>query len=108
MIKECVLYKSFKGKKVQCFACSHRCLIDKDGVGKCSVRKNMDGKLMLLVYGKLASVGVDPVEKKPLYHFLSGTKTYSFGTVGCNFSCEFCQNYDISQVSKKSEGGVFF
>jgi len=62
-------------------------------VGMCGVRKNVTGSLMLLVWGKVTAVAVDPVEKKPLYHFLPGNSILSMGTVGCNFRCEFCQNF---------------
>jgi pyruvate formate lyase activating enzyme len=100
MIKECVLYKKKKNEMVQCFGCAHKCLIDKGNFGTCKVRKNMEGKLMLMVYGKIASLGVDPIEKKPLYHFYPGSCAFSIGTVGCNFKCEWCQNWDITQASK--------
>ncbi len=95
-MKECELYKKEKGK-VRCFACAQRCVVSDGNVGICGVRKNIKGKLYLLVYGKVASMSVDPIEKKPLYHFLPGTKSFSIGTVGCNFKCGFCQNFDISQ-----------
>jgi len=98
MEKECALYKTLKQKgKVQCLACAHKCVISKDKTGICGVRKNIHGKLYLLVYDKIAAVHVDPIEKKPLYDFLPGTKSFSIGTFGCNFKCDFCQNYDISQ-----------
>ncbi|MCX6747109.1 MAG: AmmeMemoRadiSam system radical SAM enzyme [Candidatus Pacearchaeota archaeon] len=103
-MREAELYKKEKNK-VRCLACSHKCLISKDKTGICGVRKNIDGKLFLLVYGKVASMNVDPIEKKPLYHFLPRTTSFSIGTVGCNFKCDFCQNYDISQVSKQ---GIIF
>jgi len=96
-MKECSLYKH-EGKNIRCFACSHRCLILRNNVGICGIRKNIDNKLYLLVYGKVVAEHVDPVEKKPLYHFLPRTYAYSIGTVGCNFRCGFCQNYDISQL----------
>ena len=101
---ECVLYKKVKDRKdsVQCTACSHRCLISEGNAGLCGVRKNVKGKLYLTVYGKVISRNVDPIEKKPLYHFLPKTFAYSVGTFGCNFRCGFCQNYDISQA-KESE-----
>lgn len=95
---ECILYKKLKDKEVQCIACNHRCIIDENMKGLCGVRKNIKGKLYLLVYGILASENVDPIEKKPLYHFLPHTNTYSIGTVGCNFKCYFCQNYRTSQL----------
>src|SRR4030067_3791823 len=103
-MKECELYKIEKGK-VRCLACSHKCLISEGRVGICGVRKNVNGKLYLLVYGKVASMNVDPIEKKPLYHFLPHTKTFSIGTVGCNFKCDFCQNFEISQAPK--QGRIF-
>ncbi|VVB78195.1 7-carboxy-7-deazaguanine synthase [uncultured archaeon] len=101
MIKECVLYKK-EGDNVRCLACSHKCIISEGRSGICGVRKNISGKLILLVYGKISSLGIDPIEKKPLNHFLPGTKTYSIGTVGCNFKCDWCQNYDLSQNSKEA------
>ena len=96
-MKECDLYKQEKDR-VRCLACAHKCLIRKENTGICGVRKNINGKLYLLVYGKVASMNVDPIEKKPLYHFLPGTKAFSIGTIGCNFKCGFCQNFEISQV----------
>ncbi len=90
----------FKGNTVECLACSHRCKIEPGKTGICGVRENVDGKLKLLVYGKASAVNVDPIEKKPLFHFYPGTDIFSFGTVGCNFRCLFCQNWDISQFHK--------
>ncbi|MEM0465485.1 MAG: AmmeMemoRadiSam system radical SAM enzyme [Candidatus Pacearchaeota archaeon] len=103
MEKRCILYKKQrKENKVKCLACSHYCVISNGKTGICGVRKNLDGNLFLLVYGKVAAMHIDPIEKKPLYHFLPGSYTYSIGTLGCNFKCEFCQNFDISQAHKKS------
>jgi len=93
------LYQN-QNNQVKCLACSHYCVIPEGGTGICGVRENKKGKLELLVYGKPCSVNVDPVEKKPLYHFLPGTKILSLGTFGCNLGCGFCQNWDISQISK--------
>jgi pyruvate formate lyase activating enzyme len=98
-MKECVLYKKEKGN-VRCFACAHKCLISEGKTGICGVRKNIKGKLYLLVYGKVVAAHIDPIEKKPLYHFLPGTYAYSIGTVGCNFKCNYCQNWDISQLKE--------
>jgi pyruvate formate lyase activating enzyme len=95
---ECVLYKKLENNKVQCIACNHKCIILEGKRGICGVRENLYGKLNLLVYGLIISEHVDPIEKKPLYHFLPNTRAYSIGTVGCNFKCDFCQNYDISQL----------
>jgi pyruvate formate lyase activating enzyme len=102
-MKEAVLYKKEKDGAVKCLACCHKCLIQNGKTGICGVRKNDGGKLYLLVYGKVISMNIDPIEKKPLYRFLPGSKAFSIGTVGCNFKCDFCQNFDISQVSKKGE-----
>ncbi|MBS3078577.1 AmmeMemoRadiSam system radical SAM enzyme [Candidatus Pacearchaeota archaeon] len=103
MQKECVLYEKKKLKKVRCLACAHKCVINEGKTGICGVRKNENGKLMLIVYGKVSSINVDPIEKKPLYHFLPGSYALSIGTVGCNFKCDFCQNFDISQSSKSGK-----
>jgi len=94
------LYKKEKDK-VRCLACSHKCLISEGKTGICGVRKNIENKLYLLVYGKVAAMNVDPIEKKPLYHFLPGTSSFSIGTVGCNFKCDFCQNFEISQITRQ-------
>lgn len=107
-MKECSLYKKEKGKKVRCTACAHKCLIQENRAGICRVRKNINGKLFSLVYGKIAAMHVDPIEKKPLYHFLPGSYAFSIGTVGCNFKCDFCQNWDISQISKDEHGNIIF
>lgn len=98
-MKEAMLYKGLDRNRVHCFLCSQHCRIDPGSVGKCGVRENRDGKLWSLVYGKLLARHVDPIEKKPLFHYLPGTKSYSIATAGCNFSCRFCQNADISQFS---------
>jgi pyruvate formate lyase activating enzyme len=86
------------GPQVHCFLCAHHCRIGPGSVGKCGVRENREGVLYTLVYGCPISTAVDPIEKKPLFHFLPGTSTYSLATVGCNFACSFCQNADISQM----------
>ena len=86
------------GPRVHCFLCAHHCRIDLGAVGTCGVRENRDGILYTLVYGCPVSTAIDPIEKKPLFHFLPGTATYSLATVGCNFACSFCQNADISQM----------
>ncbi len=91
-----ILQDTEKSGNVRCLACAHKCLIPIDKTGICGVRKNEKGKLHLLVYGRVVSRHVDPIEKKPLFHFLPHTQTFSIGTVGCNFKCDFCQNHDIS------------
>ena len=97
-MKECRFYEKKDDKMVQCTACNHFCKIRNGNVGFCGIRRNEQGKLGLIVYGGAAALNVDPIEKKPLYHFLPGSFTYSFGTVGCNFRCDNCQNFDISQI----------
>ena len=100
VMKKATLYEKLKNKRVKCLACAHYCQIMPGRTGICGVRLNKDGELYLLVYGKAAAVNVDPIEKKPLFHFLPGTEIFSIGTVGCNFGCDFCQNWDLSQSSK--------
>ena len=91
-------YKKVKDKdKITCLLCRHYCQMREGQVGVCGVNKNVGGELKTLVYGHPIALNVDPVEKKPLYHLLPGTTALSFGTVGCNFKCPFCQNWDISQ-----------
>ena len=85
---------------MKCTACQWYCQIPEGFVGVCGVRANVKGKLKLLVDGRVSSVAIDPIEKKPLYHFLPGSQILSLGTVGCNFSCKFCQNWQISQTPK--------
>jgi pyruvate formate lyase activating enzyme len=98
VINEATLYRHLKKQYVQCTACEHFCAIEPGGMGKCGVRRNYDGALMLVVYGVPAALHVDPVEKKPLFHFLPTQPILSLGTVGCNFKCQFCQNWEISQA----------
>jgi pyruvate formate lyase activating enzyme len=97
-MKEAYLYEKKEDGKVRCFLCSHRCLIKEGARGICNVRENRGGTLVSLVYGKIIARHVDPIEKKPLFHFLPGSRSYSIATVGCNFRCLFCQNADISQM----------
>ncbi len=89
-----------KGKRIVCKLCSHYCRLKEGQTGVCGVNKNEGGKLVNLVYGKIAALHLDPIEKKPLYHFLPGSTALSLGTVGCNMHCSFCQNWQISQVRK--------
>jgi len=98
-MKEALYYLPLKEKnKVQCFLCPHQCIIDDGKTGICRTRKNVEGKLFALVYDQFTSVNLDPIEKKPLYHFYPGREILSLGTVGCNFKCKGCQNYGISQA----------
>ena len=93
-----MLYEKIGDKKVQCNLCAHRCKINEGKKGICLVRENRDGTLYTLVYGRTISQHVDPIEKKPLFNFYPGTTAYSIATVGCNFKCQFCQNWEISQM----------
>lgn len=99
-MKEAMLYSKLDDGKVKCAVCNHRCTIAEGKRGICGVRENRQGKLIALNYGKAIAVNIDPIEKKPLYHFLPGTKIYSFAAVGCNFRCSWCQNWEISQGPK--------
>ena len=101
-MKEAMFYRRLDQDRVHCFLCSQHCHIDPGEIGKCGVRQNRDGKLWSLVYGKLIASHVDPIEKKPLFHFLPGSTSYSIATAGCNFECVFCQNADISQPPRVS------
>ncbi|MGA2227753.1 MAG: radical SAM protein, partial [Syntrophobacteraceae bacterium] len=105
-MKEAMLYRRLDENRLHCFLCSQHCHIEPDETGKCGVRQNRDGKLWSLVYGKVIAQHVDPVEKKPLFHFFPGTTSYSIATAGCNFECLFCQNADISQ-SPRIYGGIY-
>jgi len=99
-MKEARLYKKLKGNLVQCGVCHNRCTLKEEQRGICGIRKNIKGKLYLLPYGKAIAVNIDPIEKKPLFHFFPGEKAFSLGTLGCNLDCQFCQNWDISQLPK--------
>ncbi len=102
-MKEALLYKKLDNKKVQCQNCSHYCIIKPDRKGICGVRKNIDRELYSLAYGKPCTVHIDPIEKKPLFHFLPGSNSLSIATVGCQFSCKNCQNWQISQAPKEKD-----
>jgi pyruvate formate lyase activating enzyme len=93
-------------KTVECYLCNHHCHIKKGRRGICQVRENREGTLYSLVYGNLVSQNVDPIEKKPLFHLLPGSLSYSIATVGCNFRCAHCQNYDISQYPQLHNGSI--
>lgn len=93
-----LLWETLPEKKVRCYACAHRCVIKDGQYGICGTRKNIDGKLFTNVFEYPVAINADPIEKKPLFHFLPGSKAMSIGTAGCNFKCSFCQNYDISQM----------
>jgi pyruvate formate lyase activating enzyme len=105
-LHEAMLYKQLPEKKVRCFLCARLCTIPNGNIGFCQVRKNEDGKLYALTYGKACSVAVDPITKKPLAHFHPGALVLSIATGGCNFRCEFCDNWMISQ--ERSVAGTEF
>jgi len=99
-MKEALLYEQLDGQRVRCNLCAHRCVIRSGHKGLCLVRENQDGVLITLVYGIPLSQAVDPIEKKPLFHFYPGSTAFSIATAGCNFRCDFCQNADISQMPR--------
>jgi pyruvate formate lyase activating enzyme len=99
-------WESLDEKKVHCFLCAHECKIDPGKRGICHTRENQDGTLYSMNYGKIVAEHIDPIEKKPLFHFLPGTRSYSIATVGCNFRCLHCQNYDISQYPRVHQGRI--
>jgi len=101
------LYEKSENKAVNCYLCAHRCVIKEGKFGFCGVRKNEDGELFTFAYGAAIAASPDPIEKKPLYHFLPGSRSFSIATAGCNFKCGFCQNWQISQITKSLfEGGA--
>lgn len=95
---QAMLWEPLPGGTVQCRLCAHACRLKKGGKGLCGVRANVNGSLISLVRDVVTSAQLDPVEKKPLYHFLPGSKTFSVGSAGCNFTCRFCQNHVIARV----------
>lgn len=101
-LREAMLYEKLKDKKTRCNLCARRCLISDGGTGFCLVRKNEGGTLYSLVYAKAISACVDPITKKPLSHFNPGALVMSIATVGCNFRCQFCDNWMISQEKEIS------
>jgi len=105
-MREALLFETLAEHKVKCVLCSHRCVISDGARGICHVRENRGGVLNTLVYGRLIAQHIDPIEKKPLYHFLPGSLSYSIATVGCNFRCRFCQNADIAQLPTDHGGAI--
>jgi pyruvate formate lyase activating enzyme len=99
-MKEAMFYEKLGDNVVKCNLCSHRCRVADSKRGICAVRENRNGTLYSLVYEKAVARAVDPIEKKPLFHFLPGSRAYSIATTGCNFRCRNCQNFDISQMPK--------
>ena len=99
-MKEAMLYEKLSDRRVHCYLCNHHCRIGEGKRGICAVRENREGTLYTLVYRQLISRNVDPVEKKPMFHFAPGSRSFSIATVGGNFRCDFCQNYEISQMPR--------
>ena len=99
-------WNELSDKKVQCQLCPHYCTLIPNEIGKCGVRINLNGELKSNVLDKCVSTNVDPIEKKPLYHFLPNSKAYSLATMGCNFTCDWCQNWQIAQLPSLN-GNVF-
>jgi pyruvate formate lyase activating enzyme len=102
MQKEAMLYEKSDNNAVRCKLCAHRCTIAEGQFGFCGVRQNQKGTLYTLVYAEAIAAHIDPIEKKPLYHFFPGSTSFSLATIGCNFRCGFCQNWQISQTSKRN------
>ncbi len=100
-MREASLYSRREDKSVDCYLCAFHCHIQEGKRGICGVRENIHGVLNTLVYGPLIAENIDPIEKKPLFHFLPSTSTYSIATAGCNFRCRHCQNYEISQGARE-------
>ena len=105
-MKEAMLYDQQADNTVTCYLCAHRCTIHEGKTGICGVRKNQQGTLYTLVYDKIIAAHVDPIEKKPLYHLLPGSTSFSIATVGCNFHCFHCQNHDIAQMPRERPGKI--
>ena len=105
-MKKAMFYTPLPENAVRCNLCNHRCKIKDGKRGICGVRENRDGKLYSLVYGKIVAEHIDPIEKKPLFNFLPGSRVFSIGTVGCNFRCKHCQNFDISQYPHEHRGKI--
>ena len=102
MIREALLYEKLEDSRVQCLVCAHQCKINPGRRGLCGVRENKKGILFTMVFGTLIAENVDPIEKKPFFHVYPGSRSFSIATVGCNFSCSFCQNHDISQLPRST------
>ncbi len=106
-ITEAMYYEKKEKQKVICKLCPNECSIKNHKRGDCKTRENINGILKSLVYSRAASVHIDPVEKKPLFHYLPGTKSFSIGTAGCNFTCKFCQNWEISQFRPEEVDSIY-
>lgn len=96
-MREALFYSKLEDNKVKCELCPHNCILSENASGNCKVRSNRNGTLISENYGRISGYHLDPVEKKPLYHFYPGKYILSVGSYGCNMHCKFCQNYEISQ-----------
>jgi pyruvate-formate lyase-activating enzyme len=101
-MKEALYYEKKENKKVKCVLCPKYCLISEGNTGICRVRKNIEGKLYALSYGKITGYHLDPIEKKPLYKYKKGSMVFSIGSYGCNLTCKFCQNYEIAHGNPRT------
>lgn len=108
MKKEAVLYEKLKGNKARCNVCQRRCVIPEGKTGWCMTRVNEKGTLYTLIYGEVSSISINPIEKKPAFHFYPGSMWLSLGTLGCNFRCPGCQNWDIAHWKEKEVRGTEF
>lgn len=95
-MKEAILFRTISGNKVQCLACERKCSVDENKKGWCQTRLNLGGSLFSLIHGKVSSISINPIEKKPVFHFLPGSRWLSIGSLGCNFRCPGCQNWEIA------------
>jgi pyruvate formate lyase activating enzyme len=105
-MKEAMIYEKLGDAEVKCHLCNHNCTIKNHQRGICAVRENREGVLYSLVYGRIISMNIDPIEKKPLFHFLPESTSFSIATVGCNFRCKHCQNYEISQYPRERKFSI--
>src|SRR6056297_559351 len=101
-MKEALYYEKKENKKIRCVLCPKYCMISEGDTGICRVRKNIDGKLYALSYGKITGYHLDPIEKKPLYNYKKGSMIFSIGSYGCNLTCKFCQNYEIAHGNPRT------
>jgi len=105
-VREALLYER-RGNKVECHTCERHCVIPEGELGFCSTRKNVNGQLYTLEYGEISSISANPIEKKPFFHFYPGTKALTIGSWSCNFTCPWCQNYDISKSPQNIGSGQY-
>jgi pyruvate formate lyase activating enzyme len=105
-VREAMYYDRLEEERVECKLCPRRCKVAPRERGYCGVRENRNGEYVTLVYGRACSANVDPIEKKPLFHFLPGARALSIATAGCNIECKFCQNWEISQFRPEQIRGI--